>query len=84
MDQVKEDIVPNSEGFKHITAEKLRDKYTKLEKTWKDAKTMQEQSDFGIREGDCERSINGMHPSSPGKAALRYSWHPNPRSYMSI
>ena len=59
--KVKEDIFPNNE---HITAKKVRDKYTNMKKAWKDAKMMQEQSGFGLREEDCERSINGIIYSS--------------------
>ena len=37
-----------------------RGKYTKMKKAQKDAKTMQEQSGFGLKDGDCERCINGL------------------------
>ena len=57
INKVKEDIFPDDEGFEHITAKKVRDKYTNMKKAWKDAKTIQEQSGFGLREEDCERSI---------------------------
>ena len=59
VNKVKEDTFPDDEGFKYITAKKVRDKYTKM-KAWKDAKTMQEQSGFALREEDCERSINSI------------------------
>ena len=59
--KVKEDIFPDNE---HITAKIVRDKYTNMKKSWKVAKAMQEQSGFGLREEDCERSINGIIPSS--------------------
>ena len=49
-----EDVFPDNGGFKYITMKKLRDKYMK--NAWKDAKTMQEQSGFSLREEDCERS----------------------------
>ena len=64
---IKEDVFPDSEGFKHITVKKVRDKYNNMKKAWKGAKTMQEQSGFGLREEDCERTINGIvdQASSP-------------------
>ena len=52
--KVKEDVFPDNE---HITAKKAQDTYTNM-KAWKVAKAMQEQSGFGLREEDCERSIN--------------------------
>ena len=60
INRVKEDVFSDNEGFKHITVQKVRDKYGNLKRAWKDAKTMQEQSGFGIREEDCERTINGI------------------------
>ena len=57
--RVKEDFLSDNEGFKHITVQKTRDKCGNLKRAWKDAETMQEQSDFGIREEDCERPTNG-------------------------
>lgn len=59
--KVKEDIFRDNE---HITAKKVRDKCTNMKKAWKEAKAMQEQSGFGLREEDCERSINGFIPPS--------------------
>ena len=53
--KAKEDIFPNNE---HITAKKVRDKYTNMKKAWKEAKTMQEQSGFGLRGEDCESTEN--------------------------
>ena len=52
--KVKEDIFPDN---KHITAKKVQDTYTNM-KALKVAKAMQEQSGFGLREEDCERSFN--------------------------
>ena len=47
---VKEDMIfPNGGGFKHITGKKARDKYTNMKKAWEYAKTMQEQSGFGLK-----------------------------------
>ena len=57
---VKEDVLSENEGFKHVRVQKVRDKYGNLKRAWKDAKTMQEQSGFGIREEDCERPTNGI------------------------
>ena len=36
------------------------DKYADMEKAWKDARKVQEQSGFDLREEDCERSIDGI------------------------
>ena len=57
INRVKEEVFSENN---HITAQKVRDKYGNLKKAWKDAKKMQEQSGFGLREEDCERSINGI------------------------
>ena len=54
--RIKDDV-PDNEGFKRIKAKGLRDKYNSMEKPWKDAKAIQEQSGFGLREEGCERSI---------------------------
>ena len=51
-----------------ITAQKVRDKYGKLKKAWKDAKKWKEQSGFGLREEDCEWSITVL--STTDKATL--------------
>ena len=64
--KVKEDIF--SENV-HITAKKERDKYPNMKKSWKEAKMMQEQSGFCLREEDCERSINGIISSYLGRWA---------------
>ena len=55
--RLKEDIFPDNDGFKHITTKKVKDKYSNMKKALRDAKTMQEQSGFGL---DCEKSINGI------------------------
>ena len=54
--RVKEDVFPDKKGFKHITAQKVRDKYGNLKKAWKNAKKLQEH----LREEDCETSVNGI------------------------
>ena len=69
--KVKEGIFPDNE---HTTAKKVRDKYTNMKKAWMDAKMMQEQSGFGLRE-DCERSINGIiHTSNLSTPANAQVW----------
>ena len=62
--KLKEAIFPDDEGFKHITA-KSEDKYTNMNRAWKDAKTVQGQSGFGLREEDFERSINSIQVCRP-------------------
>jgi hypothetical protein len=57
VNKVKEEVFSDNE---HVTVKKLKDKYTNMKKAWKDAKAMQEQSGFGLKEEDCERSINGI------------------------
>jgi hypothetical protein len=60
INKVKESIFPDNAGFAHITVKKVKDKYNNMKKAWKDAKAMQEQSGFGLREEDCEGTINGI------------------------
>ena len=62
INRVKEDVLSDNEAFRHITVQKVRDKYGNLKRAWKDAKTILEQleSGFGIREEDCERPTNGI------------------------
>ena len=45
VDQLQEDIFPDNE---RITAKKVWNKYTNIKKAWKEAKTIQEQSGFGL------------------------------------
>ena len=54
----------------------MRGKYGDLGKAWKVAKKIQEQSGFGLREEDCERSINGIvnHWQGSSPAELRVPW----------
>lgn len=60
INRVKDDIFPDNQGFKHITAKKVKDKYSNMKRAWKDAKVMQEKSGFGPRKEDCDTSVNGM------------------------
>ena len=59
--KVKDDIFLDNDN---ITAKKVRDKFTNMKKAGMEAKMMQEQSGFGLREEDCEWSISGMIHSS--------------------
>ena len=51
INRVKDDVFFDNQ---HVTAQKVRDKYGNLNGAWKNAKAMQEQSGFGLREDNCE------------------------------
>ena len=54
--KVKEEIFA---GVDHIDLKRIRSKYHNMKAAWKAAKQLQEQSGFGLKEDDCESSING-------------------------
>ena len=58
--KVKESAFPDNAGFGHITLKKIKDKYNNMKKAWRDAKAIQERSGFGLREEDCEATVNGI------------------------
>ena len=47
-----------------IDAKKIKSKYHNMKNSWKAAKTMQEQSGFGVKEDDCSSSVNGRSAGS--------------------
>jgi hypothetical protein len=49
--------------YEHIDVKKIKAKYHNFRTSWKAAKKLQDQSGFGLKEDDCEASINGNIPS---------------------
>jgi hypothetical protein len=43
----------------HIDLKKIKAKYHNMKAAWKVAKQLQDQSGFGLKEDDCESSVNG-------------------------
>jgi hypothetical protein len=58
--KVKAEAFPDSEGYKHLSAQKVKDKYYNMKKAYKAAKAIQAKFGIGKREEDCERSVNGI------------------------
>ena len=56
---MKEAIFRDSAGFAHITPKRILEKTANLQKAYKKAKMMQDQSGFGLHEQDNDHTVNG-------------------------
>lgn len=56
--QAAEELFPDQAD---IDALKIKRKFHNMKRQWGEAKKMHKESGFGVREKDCEVSINGMN-----------------------